>query len=522
MMQRKRTMVQTNLLSFITQDTIAPQTAERYIDHVYIKPKTIIMKQYQVEIAKNALHENTAVILPTGLGKTIIAFLVMAEVLPKKILFLAPTKPLVQQHYESCKKFLVVDASAVEMLTGSVSVKKRRTLFKAATIVVATPQTIAHDLNSKRYTLQDFGLVVFDEMHRAVERYAYVSIAQRCQCRILGLTASPGSKKKKIKKILENLKITHVESRIRDDVDVRDHVKDVHLEWKTVLLDHGIRAIQKPLQKLYLETLGKLTKLGILTYKKPEYLSKKDILGARVTIQKRFRNKPFVFALYNSHAVLLHTHHCLELVETQGVASFLKYVEKYRQKPKRSRSEQMFLNHPFLHQAVALAQENQTASHPKLGMLRQIVSRQFDEETDSLILIFTQYRDTIESIEAVLKDLPQVRCHRFIGQATQGAKKGMSQDEQKRIIEMFRRREINVLIATSIAEEGIDIPNVNRVVFYEPIPSEIRGIQRKGRTGRSHIGNVTILITKGTRDEAYFYVENKREQKMQYLVREMG
>jgi Fanconi anemia group M protein len=160
-------------------------------------------------------------------------------------------------------------------------------------------------------------------------------------------------------------------------------------------------------------------------------------------------------------------------------------------------------------------------SHPKLGVLQQIVKHQFDEEPDSLILVFTQYRDTIDSIEAVLKHVPQVRCHRFIGQAAQGTAKGMPQSEQQRIIEMFRRREINVLVATSIAEEGIDIPNVNRVVFYEPIPSEIRGIQRKGRTGRSHIGNVTILIAEGTRDEAYFYAEKQREQKMQRLVREM-
>jgi Fanconi anemia group M protein len=295
----------------------------------------------------------------------------------------------------------------------------------------------------------------------------------------------------------------------------------VHLEWIKVPLDSGLRAIQKPLQELYLEKLGKLNKLGILTYKKPEYLSKKDILGARVTIQKRFRNKPFVFALYNSHAVLLHASHCLELVETQGVASFLKYVEKYMKKPKRSRSEQMFLNHPFLQKAAALAQNNQMLSHPKLAALNQIIKNQFDQEPDSLVLIFTQYRDTIESIKAVLKNFPQVRCHRFIGQATQGAAKGMSQKEQQQIIEMFRKREINVLVATSIAEEGIDIPNVNRVVFYEPIPSEIRGIQRKGRTGRSHIGNVTILIAEGTRDEAYFYVEKNKEQKMQYLVREM-
>ena len=515
-------MVQTKLSSFIPQDTVTPLAGKRYVDHQYIQPQTIEVKQYQIDIARNAVHENTAVILPTGLGKTIIAFLVMAEILPKKVLFLAPTKPLVQQHYESCAKFLAVEPSAVQMLTGSIPVKKRLDLFTTATIVVATPQTIEHDLSHERYTLQDFGLVVFDEMHRAVERYAYVSIAKRCQCRILGLTASPGSQKKKIKKILENLKITHVESRIRDDLDVRDHVKEVRLEWITVPLDPGLRAIQNPLHELYLEKLGKLNKLGILTYKKPEYLSKKDILGARVTIQKRFRNKPFVFALYNSHAVLLHASHCLELVETQGVASFLKYVEKYMKKPKRSRSEQMFVNHPLLQQAVALAQNNRMLSHPKLAALYQIIKSQFDEEPDSLVLVFTQYRDTIESIETVVKRLPYVRCHRFIGQASQGAAKGMSQKEQQQIIEMFRKREINVLVATSIAEEGIDIPNVNRVVFYEPIPSEIRGIQRKGRTGRSHIGNVTILITEGTRDEAYFYVEKRREQKMQYLVREMA
>jgi Fanconi anemia group M protein len=182
----------------------------------------------------------------------------------------------------------------------------------------------------------------------------------------------------------------------------------------------------------------------------------------------------------------------------------------------------MFLNHPLLQQAVPLARTRQMVSHPKLEKLHQIVKSQFDGEPDSLVLVFTQYRDTIESIEAVLKDLPPVRCHRFIGQATQGAAKGMSQREQQEIIGMFRRREINVLVATSIAEEGIDIPNVNRVVFYEPIPSEIRGIQRKGRTGRSHVGNVSILIAEGTRDEAYVYAEKRKEQKMQYLVREMG
>ena len=146
-------MVQTKLSSFLPQDSVRSPGGGGYIDHRYIKPGTIVVKQYQIDIAKNAVLENTAVVLPTGLGKTIIAFLVMAEILPKKILFLAPTKPLVQQHYESCAKFLAVEKSAVQMLTGGISVKKRRDLFSTATIVVATPQTIEHDLRFVQWLL---------------------------------------------------------------------------------------------------------------------------------------------------------------------------------------------------------------------------------------------------------------------------------------------------------------------------------------------------------------------------------
>jgi ERCC4-related helicase len=321
-------MVQTNLSMFFKEDTPTYGGKNTYVHHPYIREKTILTRQYQLDIARHALSRNTAVILPTGLGKTIIAFLLMADILPKRILFLAPTKPLVQQHYESCRKFLTVDEQAIQMLVGNISAKKRTAIFNQATIIIATPQTIQNDLENKRYALNGFGLVIFDEMHHAVERYAYVTIAKHCRCRILGLTASPGSKKKKINKILENLKITHIESRIRDDFDVKDHVKEILLDWVKVPMDINLRNIQKPLYELYLEKLRKLNKLGILTYKNPESLSKKDILGARATIQKRFQRKPFVFATYNNHTVLLHIYHCLELIETQGIESFLKYIDK--------------------------------------------------------------------------------------------------------------------------------------------------------------------------------------------------
>ncbi|MBW2974696.1 DEAD/DEAH box helicase family protein [Candidatus Woesearchaeota archaeon] len=512
-------MAQTKLFMF--REDSPEYGKDEFVTHRYIKEKIILSKQYQTDIAKSASSVNTAVILPTGLGKTIIAFLVIAEVLPKKILFLAPTKPLVMQHYESCKKFLKVDEEKIMMLSGSIPPKKRKNLFEEGLIIISTPQTIKNDLENELYKLDGFDLVIFDEMHKAVENYAYVEIAKRFNKLILGLTASPGSRKKKISQIFENLNIKNVESRVRDDLDVKDFIKDIKLDWIKVPMDEGLRKVQKPLHDLFLEKIAKLNKLGILTYKKPDYISKKDILGARMSIKKRFGRSPYAFATYNNQAVLLQAYHCLELIETQGIESFLKYVEKFKEKKKLSRSEQMFLKHDLLKSGIELAKKDIAISHPKLKILRNIVEDQFQKEEDSLILIFTQYRNTIDSIENALKEIPRAKVHRFVGQAKQGTVKGMNQKEQKEIIEKFRNREINILIATSVAEEGIDIPNVNKVIFYEPVPSEIRGIQRKGRTGRSHIGEVTILITEETRDEAYFYASTHKEKKMQNIVKRM-
>ncbi len=107
---------------------------------------------------------------------------------------------------------------------------------------------------------------------------------------------------------------------------------------------------------------------------------------------------------------------------------------------------------------------------------------------------------------------------RFVGQSSR-TDKGLKQQEQKEILDQFRTGEHNILVASSVAEEGLDIPAVDLVVFYEPIPSEIRSIQRRGRTGRSEVGRVVILIAKDSRDEAYLWAERSREKKMQRIVK---
>ncbi len=153
--------------------------------------------------------------------------------------------------------------------------------------------------------------------------------------------------------------------------------------------------------------------------------------------------------------------------------------------------------------------------HPKLDYVKRIVVEELEYKPDSRVIVFANYRDTAEMITKALAEEEGIRPVRFVGQASKYKDKGLTQKQQVEIIEQFKAGDYNVLVATSVAEEGLDIPSTDLVLFYEPIPSEIRSIQRKGRTGRKHEGRVVVLVTKGTRDEAYYWSSLSREKKMQ-------
>jgi len=97
----------------------------------------------------------------------------------------------------------------------------------------------------------------------------------------------------------------------------------------------------------------------------------------------------------------------------------------------------------------------------------------------------------------------------------------MTQKEQKLILDRFRKGKINCLVASSVGEEGIDLPEVDLVIFYEPIPSAIRKIQRAGRTARLKPGKVIILMVKGTRDESYHWAAYHKEKRMYNVLNDL-
>ena len=98
----------------------------------FLASEKIEYREYQRNIAEKCLNKISLVVLPTGMGKTIIALMLVAKQLKNdnnKILFLAPTKPLVSQHTQFLRKFLTIDKESIVMFTGETSPEKRKQLW---------------------------------------------------------------------------------------------------------------------------------------------------------------------------------------------------------------------------------------------------------------------------------------------------------------------------------------------------------------------------------------------------------
>jgi ERCC4-related helicase len=461
-------------------------------------------RKYQQEIASNVLKKgNTLVVLPTGLGKTLIAFLVMEKALKiGATLFLAPTKPLVNQHLKEIKDtFKEYNAIA---LTGEIKKKDRKKLWEEADIIVATPQTVEKDLNS--IDKDRFSLVVLDEVHRTSGKYAYspIAIEFKPHALLLGLTASPGSKKEKINEIKDKLAITNVEIRDYEDEDVKPYVKEIDFEWVNVLEDREHREIKKQLNELLEWYKSNIRRYG---FKTVPLKSRKGMIFSRDLILKSPNPTKYQALKYLSASINLD--YAIEMLETQSMGCFLNYIQNMN--TKETKGTQILLKDGRLEKIVEYVKKN-PCRHPKTQKLIDIINK----NKEGKYIVFSQYTAQIEYLDTVLS-LEGFKCKKFIGQ-----RKGNTRKQQMEIIKEFRNDEFNVLIASSIGEEGLDIPSVDYVIFYEPIPSEIRSIQRRGRAGRHKKGFVKILITKGTRDETYLFASKNKEKKMKKTVKEMS
>lgn len=499
-----------------------------YITHPLIRENTVERRAYQIAIAATALIYNTLVVLPTGLGKTVVALLVIASRLHNeggKVLVLAPTKPLVEQHANFFKRTMRLNDDEIVALSGEIKPEKRVELWRKARIVVSTPQVVENDLVTDRISLEDVVHVTFDEAHRAVGDYAYVYIAdtyfrQAKKPLVLGMTASPGSDSERIREVIRNLRVEAIEVRTESDEDVKPYVHERNIQWIKVDMPRELKEIRDLMNKMIDRRMKKLEKLGI----RVEGLSKKDLLALQESIQVQAveNGDDGLFEAISVLAEVLKLYHGLELIEAEGVEALKEYLRKLVNEAKSkggSKASRSVVSDPSFKDLLAKISLCRK-EHPKLYMLLEIIEKQLKEKPDSRIIIFTNFRDTVEAITSTLRKFG-IKAEKFIGQAKRGDKKGMTQKEQIETLERFRSGETQIIVATSVGEEGLDIPNTDLVVFYEAVPSEIRAIQRKGRTGRAREGKIVVLVTKGTRDEAFYWASVKKEKSMYAKIYEL-
>ncbi|MGB4664477.1 MAG: DEAD/DEAH box helicase [Methanosarcina flavescens] len=496
-----------------------------FMKHPLIKPGTVEQRLYQLSLAGKALERSSLVVLPTGLGKTIIALFVIASRLQRyggKALILSPTKPLVEQHAIFLKKVMTLPEEEILAFTGSIPPAEREKLWAQGKLIVSTPQVIENDLLTKRISLENVSHITFDEAHRAVGNYAYTFIAEKYfesakNPHVLGITASPGSSDEKISEVCQNLHVENVSVKTEKDRDVRPYVQEKEIEWLQVQLPSEMAEIRGYLEKIFDDRLGIIRGLGF-SAGSGKYVSKKDLLLLQKKLQGEIRmgGDPAVFTALSVLAEMVKVNHAVEMVETQGLETLRKYLEKLdadASSNSASKAAKRLMDDLFMRKTLHRVKECEI-EHPKLELARKIVSEQLKGSPESRVIVFTNYRDTAELVTNALSEVPGVVPTRFVGQASRRKDKGLTQKQQVEILNKFRAGEYNVLVATSVAEEGLDIPSTDLVLFYEPIPSEIRSIQRKGRTGRQHKGRVIVLVTKGTRDEAYYWSSKNKEKRM--------
>ncbi len=494
-------------------------TLDGFVEHPFLKPRTVASREFQVQVAERALRENTLVVVPTGLGKTLIAVLVAAELLRRRrgtVLLVAPTRPLALQHAETLRRHFR-DEGLVVLLSGEVAPARRGDLWGKGLLIVATPQTIRNDLARGRYDLTPLMLVIFDEAHRAVGDYAYVELGARLRlenpgARVLGLTASPGAQRERLAEVRRNLSIAAVEAREATSADVQAYVQPVDVEPRWVDLTPTLRRVTKPLHDLLVEKESKLRSWGLVRGERPYGLTKKELIMLQQTL-----GRSGFFAGLHAAALAHQAKLCVDYGEVYGLDALRRHFARFRSRPDLSRNEKSFLNHAKVKEVLDLLDKGIESSHPKMDALQTVLKTLAMRRPDFLAVVFTQYRDSIPSILETV-GAAGFTAERFVGQADRPGSDGLSQEEQRDVLDRFRRRAFRVLVSTSVGEEGIDVPQVDCVVFYDAVPSEIRAIQRRGRTGRTVAGRVVLLLARGTADEGALKAAARKEAKMRSLV----
>ncbi|GBE78153.1 hypothetical protein SCP_0110360 [Sparassis crispa] len=509
----------------------------------WIYPLNHPKRDYQFNIVRHCLFENTLVALPTGLGKTFIAGTVMLNFynwFPEgKVVFLAPTKPLVAQQIEACHQTCGIPGSHAAELTGGVPKAKRARLWDEKRVFYMTPQTLQSDFMSNNFDPAEIVLVVFDEAHRGTGDYSYAQLvrflmAKNPHVRILALTATPGSDPEAVQSIVDCLHISHIEIRDEKSLDLFPYLNDKRMEQHTISMDEDIKKVRDLLGKIMLPLIKAVQGAGamrgnadpIMLHSYRCQQSMKELRGA----------PPFAFAAARKLVTLARAMgYLLEASMGMCYGAVQDLVSSSNDKANNAvRGLAKDQNFQALVKELEAQKSRGFSLHPKMDKLRTLLVQHFagtmidredtkksiGEAGDPRVIVFVSFRECVdEVVELLSKENPLIRATPFIGQGTdKQGRKGLAQKEQLEVIKKFKAGEFNVLVSTSIGEEGLDIGEVDMIVCYDAQKSPIRMLQRIGRTGRKRDGLVHVLLAEGREEKNWMQAEEKYKDVQNFIV----
>ncbi|KAI3320098.1 type III restriction enzyme [Xylariaceae sp. AK1471] len=505
-------------------------------------------RDYQFSIVKNGLFNNTLVALPTGLGKTFIAATVMLNYFrwmkTAKLIFVAPTKPLVSQQVDACFHIAGIPRSQTTLLTGEVAPALRAEEWSSKRVFFMTPQTLENDLSAGFADPKSIGLLVIDEAHRATGNYSYVKVVTflrrfSSSFRILALTATPGSKVEAVQEVIDGLGISHVEIRTENSLDIKPYVHQ--RDEDIVLLDPSdeIIFIKDLFSKALKPLVDKLSSQNIYYGRDPMALTTYGLVKARkdwFAGAGRNANQGVKFMMMAVFSILSSLAHTIKLLGFHGIKPFYDSLTQFRDEiegkgQKASKFKRQIVEDASFQEMMTKMERwvrsDDFVGHPKLTHLSDTVLNHFMDagegregsaSSNTRIIVFSEYRDSAEEIVRVLNThQPLIRAAVFVGQADSKRSEGMKQAEQIQRIQKFKEGEFNVLVATSIGEEGLDIGQVDLIICYDASASPIRMLQRMGRTGRKRAGRVVLLLMRGKEEDNYAKSKDGYE-KMQLMI----
>ncbi|XP_029454324.1 Fanconi anemia group M protein isoform X2 [Rhinatrema bivittatum] len=493
---------------------------------LWIYPTNYPVRDYQVSITETALLNNTLVCLPTGLGKTFIAAVLMYNFYrwypSGRIVFMAPTKPLVAQQMEACYKVMGIPQEHMAEMTGSIQALNRKEIWNNCRVFFLTPQVMVNDLYRGACPAAEVKCLVIDEAHKAQGNHAY------CQA---------------VQQVVSNLLIARIELRSEDSPDIQSFSHERLLKKFVVPLSEELVAFQNAYLKILETFADRLIQYNVLSRRDIPSLTKYQIILER----DQFRKNPPTHikrlqqgVIEGDFALCISLYHGYELLLQMGTRSLFIYLRTIMDGTKgmnRAKNE-LGRNAEFMHLYLQLettftnvcaAAENETRSvagpknksfiysHPKLKKLEEVVVEHFKSwkrsegksisdgsPVDTRVMIFSSFRDSVQEIAEMLhQHQPSVRVMTFVGQSTGKSMKGFTQKEQLEVVKRFREGGYNTLVSTCVGEEGLDIGEVDLIICFDAQKSPIRLVQRMGRTGRKRQGRIVVILSAGREERIY-------------------